>query len=64
MDLNIILHPCESVKVDPPAVPTVIVLFGGLLFLLVAVISRYVDFFCCMPHPNSCRCFLFLWWVL
>ena len=44
MYLTSILHSCEFVKVDPPAVPTVICIVGGPLFSLSVVGRRYMDF--------------------
>ena len=43
MKLTMMSHSCEFVKIDPPAVPTVIGLFGGLLFLLGDLGKRYME---------------------
>ena len=52
-----ILHSCEFVKLDPPTVPTVISLVGGLLFLLVAVGKRYMDVNSLSATPESLSLF-------
>ena len=43
IDLTRISHSCGFFRVDPPDVPTVIVLEGGILFSLGYVGKRYMD---------------------
>ena len=43
MDFTITSHSCEFVKVDPPSVPTVIGLVGGLLYSMGVIGRRYID---------------------
>ena len=53
MDLTRIFHLFEFVKVDPPTVPTVIGMVGGILFSLGAVGKRYMDVALLSATPES-----------
>ena len=53
MDLTRLSHSCQFVKVDPPVVPTVIVLVGGIFFSLGAVGRRYMYFSPLSATPES-----------
>ena len=53
MELTIILHSCEFVRVDPTIVPTVIGLFDGLLFSLGIIGRGYMDAALLSSTPDS-----------
>ena len=52
MDLTRMPHSCEFFKVDPPSVPTVTGMVGGILFLLGSVCRRYMDVALLSVTPN------------
>ena len=57
MELNRISHSCEFVKVYSPAVTTIIGLVSDILFSLVAVGRRYMEFFPMYVMPESLSLF-------
>ena len=59
MDLTRILQSCEFVKVDPPTVPTVIVIVVVLLFSLGAKGRSYMDVAPLSATPKCLSLFFF-----
>ena len=57
--LTRIMHLCEFVKVNPSVDPTVLGIFGGLLFSLGAVGRSYMDVATLSTTPELLSLFLF-----